>query len=266
MLETKDFANIIQSGLNSLTEAFSFLVYAGEGEYTEAVKSGRFNPTQQMCGALRPVQSSISPILNLKNYYFQYVLEFVIPTTYQAEVMAVIGKFVEATIGSIGTLNNYGYLLTMTLPEVSQKAQRSDVGDSVLISMAVYFQVISNGKISNECVTTIDGEEIMYSAASFGRRKIVETDNYANDIEMSSVASGQGLVFKCLIPYRETSVIESLVSEILTATALTTTHDITYSDGGVSMSETEMILSDGELNLNAGAISSVSLSFVRAKV
>lgn len=266
MVEIKDIATILETGLNALTQEVAFKVFASEGEYSEAVKSGRYNPVQQIPVVLRPIVSQVTPIEGLRNYFYQLVVETVVSTTYSEEVMRVLGLYIEGNVGKTGTLENYSYLFNMTLPEVGEKAQRPNVGDSVLISTTAYYQFISYGKIGNQSAITLDGESIMILSGGWARTKILDTANYNNTIGMRSDATAQSVGIKLVIPYRETTAIIALVNEIINEQSLTTTHTLSYSDGDVSTtSPLTVIMADAELGWEAGKISTVSISFVRAR-
>lgn len=265
MITIKDIAEAFETGLNDLADEVQFAIFPNAGEYAESVKVTRFQPKPQINGVLRPIISQVVPIQGLENYLFNVALEMVIPVQYVEVAQNIIYAYIKANAGSTGTLGGYGYVFNMLLPEISNQAIRPNAGDSVALTATLYYQFILDGKLSNQCTLTIDGETVLYTMCEVNRTRIPDTANIANDTEMKTKIFQQGLMIKCVLPYREKTKVIALASDIINPVVLTNNYTVAYSDGSVSASKT-MVMTDGSIILEQGKVAGLNITFTTARV
>lgn len=264
-------AKNIEDGLNALQTKYQFVIQYTVGDFQIPKSSTpRMKSKPIINGILTQVPGDIDAVANLKSYRLSAILTL-IPNVAQAEecraclenlAVNLTGSAV-AIIGSDNT--QYAGIAYIGTPNVGGIVQGGEDGREVPITTTVSYQLIADGVVSSDVHFNLDGEELLAIQSSVGRANLLQTDAIANYEEMLSTDNSSACNFTFLLPYRKTPVVAKIVDEILRHN-FGAVHYLEYVDEYLSDTLSEryayaVILKDGSLNVEAGKVVSISVTF-----
>lgn len=268
MITIKQLKDLLQSSLNALADDFVFIINANCGKYEVAKQTGRKLPKPVVNCILRPLQSTVVPVMQLGNFYTQLQFDLLVPEKLIDSVQSVLMQFIESNAGAAGVYGEYAYVINMNLPDLGVADISLHVGASVQITTSVYYQFIKNGVLSNNCKLKLDGEELLTLDSATARARINQTDNTENSEEMQTVITQQGLQFNLTLPYLMRPKLEQLVKEIHLG-KLGDVHTLEYDDGLIKSGANNPVwlvtLKDGSVSYQAGKVPTITASFLLAR-
>lgn len=265
-------AKIIEDGLNALTTNYEFVIQYTVGDFQVPKPSTpRSKNLPIINGILTQVPGDIDAVANLKSYRLSAILTLV-PNIAQAETCrACLEKIaVDMTGGAVSLTSedgtSYAGIAYIGTPNVGGIVQGGEDGREVPITTTVVYQLIAQGVVSSDVHFKLDGEELLAIQSAVGRANLLQSDAVANYEEMLSTDNSSACNFTFLLPYRKTPVIARIVDEIMRH-QFGTVHILEYVDDYLSSTIDNayygyaVILKDGSLNVEAGKVVSISVTF-----
>lgn len=222
----------IQEALNSLQTNYNFQIATQVGSYLYQPLKGRVYQANLpiISGVLVTEPSNLVPINQYNNYEVTCNLSIIVPKPYSKDIYELVTQYVLTNKGTSFTLDNYTVTVNFDMPTMGSLAIRAGAGDSLEIQAFVYYRLVSDGVISNDCIISIDGEEMIYFWAGVVNNVSLVTSNVNNNEFGTSYPESQVLAFSVKLPYRNTPKTIELVQEIFNK-ELTATHTLSYYDG-----------------------------------
>lgn len=237
MIDYSELALQIENGLNALTNDFNFSISAQIGDFKYQPKQGKIrqNNAPIVNGVMVIEPSDISPIKGFDSYEITSSIVLVVYKHYADEIYNIVLRYVTENKGNAFELtddngNTFACVVNFDMPTMNNLGQKPGVGNSVDIQVFAYYQLISDGVISNSCIIEIDGEKMLYLSAGIGNASEMYPANVGNDEFSLSTKTLQALSIAVKIPYRNTPKTVELVRDIMTGT-LNKKYMLTYYDG-----------------------------------
>ena len=189
MITLSKFAEIIENGLNSNEQGLNFKIFTDAGKYKKALKT-RTVKKKYTNGILRIGTSSIVPVKGITIATQGATLEFCVSlptpetddkiiTAHRAVFDTYFSAFSVQSITENG--KSYAVSSTYSLANTGTVEIREGVGTSITFYVNISYSYIENGLNSNDCIYTLDGEEIPFT--SVHERKFPTTDANASNGE-----------------------------------------------------------------------------------
>jgi len=271
MITNTKIASIVETRLNAVATTLAldikFKIFAYAEDYY------RDKTTNYVNGLIMELPSSVVPINGMNAYYANYSLK--IPTKWENrdDVGMILTESISSFRGvsSVETDDNgvaFSCVSNCSMPANEGAQIQATVGKSINFEMSLYFQLIEGGVLSNSCVWKLDGTQLLKIDGATTRAKILQTDNIANDLEMKSYVSQQGLQFNFNSPYLSDALHKSLVQDIMNGGfqenyILTYYDNVTYLEA--SPKSWEVVLKTGSINEQTGTIVMLALEFVLSR-
>lgn len=232
MIDYSELARMIQDGLQSLTNDFTFAISAQVGDFRYQPKQGKIRVKNKpiINGVMVIEPSDISPIKGFDSYEVVSSLVLTVYKEYASEIYDLLLGYVTENKGTAFELGDFACVVNFDMPTINNLGQKPGVGNSVDIQVFAYYQLISDGVISNSCIIEIDGEKMLYLSAGIGNASQLYPANIGNTEFSLSTKTLQALSLAVKIPYRNTPKTVELVRDIM-AGALDKSYTLTYYDG-----------------------------------
>lgn len=262
MINYKQLTEYIQDGIQAAvtptggTAPYNITVNTQVGEYKYQPVQGKIRTQNaiEVTGNLLFRPSDTVPIHGLSMYTLTSHLEFVVPVQIAQDLCTSLQKYIDETVGTATAFtdtdgNKYAATLGFDTPVMSSRQIYPGVGNGVLLSCFIYFQLIKDGVISNQCVITIDGEPMLYLSAGIANTSQAFPANVGNNEYATSTKTMQTLALSIKIPYINTNIVKTLMREVFDG-SLSATHTLTYSDGVAYLSTAPYTATINTSNMN----------------
>lgn len=234
MIPITSFAQTIQNGLNNNPYGIKFAVFTDASEYKDALitRTGKERYTN---GIMRVGPSSVVPtrgvVVATQNVTLELLVQLPNPET-DAQIItehrAVLDGYFKQT--SVQPYESDGKTYTVSalysLAETGDVMVRPNVCTSITFTIEIEYSYVENGLNSNDCVFTLDGAPIPFTAAKITKSPDTQADAFADgagkgmNINISFVRS-----FDFVVPSLSTPLGEIILDQVF-GDALNTVHTL----------------------------------------
>lgn len=274
MIELNELIQSLENGLNQNTKGLVFAVFGDTDDYLHPSRRGN-EVTEYVNCLLQIVQSNSAPTQALTVATQTARLEVMIPIEEEDDISLqeqiepyrqVLSAYFQRPSVQVLTDesgNRFSVGVYGTPPNTGERAQRQFAGDSVTLSVYIYYSFIENGLNSLQCPIYLDGVQIPYETATITRIPVIEGNPYSDETGAAKnhVVSTQISVDITLPATTGNEVSSAILNFLLTGESEIHTLKICAADREQTFS---VVMGETSINFNGVLNAGHSVSFVEA--